>query len=130
MTQKRLRKAMRRRIVKKSEPQRDPYVDKQLEKQEFLKRVQKDLKPLNGDPKGIKKMQKLSKKQLELLKNEQLRQLYDEREVLKKQAEEVKRLEWLNKKANHSLGLKRKGATAEKRRPRSQKRNFVQNGEY
>ena len=68
MTQKRLRKAMRRKIVKKSEPQRDPYVDKQLEKQEFLKRVQKDLKPLNGDPKGIKKMQKLSKKQLELLK--------------------------------------------------------------
>ena len=76
-------------------------------------------------------MQKLSKKQLELLKNEQLRQLYDEREVLKQQSEEGKRLEWLNKKANHSLGQKnRHEAMKDKRRPRSQKRNFVKNGEY
>lgn len=48
-----------------------------------MKKVQKDLHGLAGDPKSIKKMQKMSKRQLEALKNEQLRQLYDEREVLK-----------------------------------------------
>ena len=73
-------------------------------------------------------MQKMSKRQLEALKNEQLRQLYDEREVLKAQAEEVKRLEWLAKNVNHSYGLKNRHEAGSGRKPRSRsanKRTFV-----
>jgi hypothetical protein len=45
--------------------QSDPYGDKEKQKDQFLGKLQRDLRHLNGDPKGIKKMQKLSKKQLE-----------------------------------------------------------------
>ena len=80
----------------------------------------------------MKKVGKLSKKQLKQLKAEQLRQLCDEREVLKAQAEEVKRLEWLNDRINHSYGLKnRHDAKAKGRRSSSaQKRAFVKGGPY
>lgn len=105
---KKLRKKMRKNIIKKTEANPDPYKDKKLDKEDFLKKVQQDLRKLSaaGDPKGLRQMQKLSDQQLKMLKDEQLRQVYDEREVLKTQAEEVKRLEWLNKKLNHSYGLK------------------------
>jgi len=78
-------------------------------------------------------MQKLSEKQLNVLKYEQLRQLYDEREVLKTQAEEVKRLEWLNKKLNHSYGLKNRHQTPTDKRKRSKSatgRIFIHQGAY
>lgn len=54
--------------------------------------------------------------------------------MLKTQAEEVKRLEWLNKKLNHSYGLKNRHHTPDgDRRGRSKsapKRVFVKNGPY
>lgn len=68
-----------------------------------------------------------------MMKDEQLRQIYDEREVLKTQAEEVKRLEWLNKKLNHSYGLKNRHNSQDGKRMRSKsapKRVFVHNGPY
>jgi len=52
--------------------------------------------------------------------------------VLKTQAEEVKRLEWIEKKLNHSHGLKNRHKDAV-RQPRSKsagKRVFVRQGEY
>jgi hypothetical protein len=101
---KKLRTKMRKDFVKKTQ-KGDPYADKEREKQDFMKGIQRDLKKLAGDPKGINKMRKLNDQQLKHLKDEQMRQLYDEREVLKTQAEEVKRLEWLAKNVNHSYGL-------------------------
>ncbi len=80
---KKLRKELKTRFVNDIEPPTDPYGDKVQQKDEFLNKLQRDLRKVNGDPKGMNKMQKLSKKQLEMLKQEQLRQVYDEREVLK-----------------------------------------------
>ena len=96
---------MRKEIVQQP-VQRDPYADRKQEKIDFMKKVQRDLKKLAGDPKQMKRMANLSNQQLKQVKYEKLRQIYDEREVLKTQAEEIKRLEWLNKKLNHSYGLK------------------------
>ena len=61
---KKLRKELKTRFVNDMEPS-DPYGDKEKQKDQFLGKLQRDLRHLNGDPKGIKKMQKLSKKQLE-----------------------------------------------------------------
>ena len=61
-----------------------------------------------------------------------MRQLYDERIVLQKQAEEIKRLEWLDRHINHSYKLKNRH-DAEMRKPRSKsahKRVFTKTGEY
>ena len=101
-----LRKQMKSQIVKKTEATKDPYANKEKQKAEFMKKIKKELKSFNSDPKNVKQMQKLTSKQLNLLQNEQLRQLYVEREVLKKQAEEVKRLEWLHNNVDNSHGLK------------------------
>ena len=40
--------------MKKPEAARDPYANKGKEKSDFLKKIQKDLRGLAGDPKKIK----------------------------------------------------------------------------
>ena len=127
-----LRQQLKKDFVKKTEPRKDPYEDKQKDRKKYSKKITKDLKKLAGDPKQIKRMQELTKEQLALLKDEQLRQLYDEREVLRMQNEEIKRLEWLNKRVNHSYGLKnRHEGKSQEHRPRSaNKRSFVHQGQY
>ena len=127
-----LRSKLKKKFVKKNEPPQDPYVNRQQDQKRYAKQLQKDLRKMKGDPKKVKEMQKLSKEQLALLKDEQLRQLYDEREVLRTQNEEIKRLQWLNKKLNHSYGLKnRHDPVMAKPRSRSnERRKFVHKGEY
>ena len=51
-----LKKLMREKIVKKPEPAGDPYANKEKEKSDFMRKIQKDLKGLAGDPKKIKQM--------------------------------------------------------------------------
>ena len=126
---------MRKNIIKKPQGNPDLYKDKNLDKEDFMKIVKQNLRKLSaaGDPKGLRQMQKLSDQQLKTLKDEQLRQVYDEREVLKTQAEEIKRLEWLNKKLNHSYGLKNRHETPNNKRKRSKSaagRAFVHQGPY
>jgi hypothetical protein len=49
---------MRKNIIKKTEANPDPYKDKKLDKEDFLKKVQQDLRKLSaaGDPKGLRQM--------------------------------------------------------------------------
>ena len=46
--------------MKKTEPTKDRYENKEKEKADFMKNIQKELRSLKGDPKKIKQMQKLS----------------------------------------------------------------------
>ena len=62
-----------------------------------------------------------------------MRQLYDEAMVHKMQQEELQRLKWLDKKANHSHGLRnihRASKSGSKTRSGSRARAFVDEGEY
>ena len=66
-------------------------------------------------------------------RTEQIRQLYDETQVLNAQKGGLKRLKWLDKSANHSHGLKnihRPVRQTSKTRSGSRKRPFVQEGDY
>ena len=65
-----------------------------------------------------------------MLKNEQLRQLYDEREVLRRQADEIKRLEWLHNNVNNSHGLKNRHEPVQERRSRSKTKKFTAPGDH
>ena len=65
-----------------------------------------------------------------MLKNEQLRQLYDEREVLRRQADEIKRLEWLHNNVNNSHGLKNRHEPVQERRSRSKTKKFIAAGDH
>ena len=56
-----LKKHLRDQIVRKVDPVKDPYADKSKEKAEFLKKIQKDIRGLIGDPKKIKQLKNLSK---------------------------------------------------------------------
>ena len=65
-----VRKQLRNNFVRGQDAPIDPYADKGQERKVFVKNIQKDLRNLAGDPKGMKKVRKLSKKQLKQLKAE------------------------------------------------------------
>ena len=99
----------------------------------FIDKLQMSMKKLKAMESSNKRLFYPVKQAKLNAQQEQLRQLYDEATVNDIQKSELKRLEWLDKRANHSYGLKKKSKQARSgslTRSGSRKRAFVQEGHY